>query len=46
MDDGVPPAFLAWVQVILAAALVLAIAWKAGTRLMARRRGREAPAQG
>jgi len=31
VDDGVPPAFLAWVRVVLAAALLLAIAWKAGT---------------
>jgi drug/metabolite transporter (DMT)-like permease len=31
VDDGVPPAFLAWVRVILAAALLLAIARKAGT---------------
>ena len=31
VDDGVPPAFLAWVRVILAAALLLAIAWRAGT---------------
>ena len=31
VDDGVPPAFLAWVRVILAAALLLALAWRAGT---------------
>jgi drug/metabolite transporter (DMT)-like permease len=31
VDDGVPPAFLAWVRVILAAALLLAIAWRAGS---------------
>jgi drug/metabolite transporter (DMT)-like permease len=31
VDDGVPPAFLAWVRVVLAAALLLAIAWRAGT---------------
>lgn len=31
VDDGVPPAFLAWVRVVLAAALLLAIARKAGT---------------
>lgn len=30
VDDGVPPAFLAWVRVILAAALLLALAWRAG----------------
>ena len=31
VDAGVPPAFLAWVRVVLAAALLLAIAWRAGT---------------
>lgn len=31
VDDGVPPAFLAWVRVVLAAALLLALAWRAGT---------------
>src|SRR3954452_23925926 len=31
VDDGVPPAFLAWVRVILAAAILLALAQKAGT---------------
>ncbi len=31
VDDGVPPAFLAWVRVVLAAALLLAISWRAGT---------------
>jgi drug/metabolite transporter (DMT)-like permease len=31
VDDGVPPAFLAWVRVILASSLLLAIAWRAGT---------------
>jgi drug/metabolite transporter (DMT)-like permease len=31
VDDGVPPAFLAWVRVVLAASLLLAIAWGAGT---------------
>jgi drug/metabolite transporter (DMT)-like permease len=31
VDDGVPPAFLAWVRVILAAALLLALAQRAGT---------------
>jgi drug/metabolite transporter (DMT)-like permease len=31
VDDGVPPAFLAWVRVVLAAALLLAIAQRAGT---------------
>jgi drug/metabolite transporter (DMT)-like permease len=31
VDDGVPPAFLAWVRVILAATLLLAASWRAGT---------------
>ncbi len=31
VDDGVPPAFLAWVRVILAAVLLLALAQRAGT---------------
>lgn len=31
VDDGVPPAFLAWVRVVLAAALLVAVAWRAGT---------------
>jgi drug/metabolite transporter (DMT)-like permease len=30
VDDGVPPAFLAWVRVVLGASLLLAIAWRAG----------------
>jgi drug/metabolite transporter (DMT)-like permease len=30
VDDGVPPAFLAWVRVILAATVLLALAWRAG----------------
>ena len=30
VDDGVPPAFLAWVRVILAAAVLLALAWRTG----------------
>jgi drug/metabolite transporter (DMT)-like permease len=31
VDDGVPPATLAWVRVVLGAAVLLALAWRAGT---------------
>ncbi len=31
VDDGVPPALLAWVRVVLGAAVLLALAWRAGT---------------
>jgi drug/metabolite transporter (DMT)-like permease len=31
VDDGVPPVFLAWVRVVLGAAVLLALAWRAGT---------------
>src|SRR3954467_9618730 len=31
VDDGVPPAFLAWCRVALAAVVLLALAWRAGT---------------
>jgi drug/metabolite transporter (DMT)-like permease len=30
VDDGVPPAFLAWVRVVMAAVVLLALAWRAG----------------
>jgi drug/metabolite transporter (DMT)-like permease len=30
VDDGVPPVFLAWVRVVLGAAVLLALAWRAG----------------
>src|SRR5919197_5183275 len=30
VEDGVSPAFLAWVRVVLAAAILLALAWRAG----------------
>jgi len=40
VDDGVPPAFLAWTRVMLAAALLLALAWRAGTLGQARGKGR------
>jgi drug/metabolite transporter (DMT)-like permease len=29
VDDGVPPAFLAWVRVVIGAAVLVAIAWRA-----------------
>jgi drug/metabolite transporter (DMT)-like permease len=38
VDGGVPPAFLAWVRVVLGAAVLLALAWRAG--LLATVRGR------
>jgi drug/metabolite transporter (DMT)-like permease len=31
VDDGVPPAMLAWVRVVLGAAVLLALAWRAGS---------------
>ena len=31
VDGGVPPAGVAWVRVALAAAVLLALAWRAGT---------------
>jgi drug/metabolite transporter (DMT)-like permease len=40
VDDGVPPAFLAFVRVALGAAVLLALAWKAGTLAPLRGRGR------
>jgi drug/metabolite transporter (DMT)-like permease len=38
VDDGVPPAFLAWARVVLAAAILLAISWRLG--LLSSLRGR------
>ena len=38
VDGGVPPAFLAWVRVVLGAVLLLGICWRAG--LLATARGR------
>jgi drug/metabolite transporter (DMT)-like permease len=38
VDDGVPPAFLAWVRIVLGAAVLLGLAWRAGT--LASLRGR------
>ena len=31
VDDGVPPVFLAWVRVVLGGAVLLALAWRAGS---------------
>ena len=39
VDDGVPPAFLAWVRVVLGGAVLLGLAWSAGG-LLAPLRGR------
>ncbi|HEU0024764.1 MAG TPA: DMT family transporter [Thermoleophilaceae bacterium] len=38
VDDGVPPAFLAWVRVLLAAVILLGLAWRSG--LLGTLRGR------
>jgi drug/metabolite transporter (DMT)-like permease len=38
VDDGVPPAFLAWARVVLGAVVLLALAWRAG--VLAAVRGR------
>lgn len=38
VDDGVPPAFLAWIRVVLGAAVLGAIAWRLG--LLGSLRGR------
>jgi drug/metabolite transporter (DMT)-like permease len=40
VDDGVPPAFVAWSRVVLAAAILLALAWRAGSLDSLRGRGR------
>jgi drug/metabolite transporter (DMT)-like permease len=40
VDDGVPPAFLAFVRVALGAAVLMALAWRAGTIAPLRGRGR------
>ena len=40
VDDGVPPAFLAFVRVALGAAVLIALAWRAGTLGTLRGRGR------
>jgi drug/metabolite transporter (DMT)-like permease len=38
VEDGVPPAFLAWVRVVLGAAVLLALAWRVGLLSSLRRR--------
>jgi drug/metabolite transporter (DMT)-like permease len=40
VDDGVPPAFLAWSRVLLAAGILLVLAWRAGLLGSLRGRGR------
>jgi len=40
VDDGVPPAVVAWSRVVLGAAVLLALAWRAGTLPTLRGRGR------
>jgi drug/metabolite transporter (DMT)-like permease len=32
VDDGVPPAFIAWVRVVLGATVLLALVWRGGAR--------------
>src|SRR5215213_4213558 len=40
VDDGVPPAFVAWSRVVLAAAVLLVLAWRAGSLDSLRGKGR------
>jgi drug/metabolite transporter (DMT)-like permease len=40
VDDGMPPAFLAWARVLLGALVLLVIAWRAGLLASLRGRGR------
>jgi drug/metabolite transporter (DMT)-like permease len=40
VDDGVPPVFLAWIRVVIAAVVLLALAWHAGTLGSVRGHGR------
>jgi drug/metabolite transporter (DMT)-like permease len=40
VDDGVPPAFVAWSRVLLAAAILLVLAWRAGVLGTIRGHGR------
>ena len=40
VDDGVPPAALAWARVVLGAVVLVALAWRAGTLPALRGRGR------
>ena len=43
VDGGLPPLLLAWGRIVLAAAVLLAIAWRAGSLAPLRRRGRWLP---
>jgi drug/metabolite transporter (DMT)-like permease len=40
VDDGMPPAFVAWSRVVLAAAVLLVVSWRAGVLGPLRGRGR------
>ena len=40
VDDGVPPAFVAWSRVVLAATVLMLLAWRAGSLRSLRGRGR------
>jgi drug/metabolite transporter (DMT)-like permease len=40
VDDGVPPAFVAWARVVLAAVVLLLLAWQAGSLRSLRGKGR------
>jgi drug/metabolite transporter (DMT)-like permease len=40
VDDGVPPVFVAWARIVLAAAVLLVLAWRAGTLGSVRGQGR------
>src|SRR5919107_1655799 len=40
VDDGVPPVFVAWTRIVIAAVALLALAWRAGTLGTVRGRGR------
>lgn len=40
VDDGLPPAFVAWSRVMLAAAILLALAWRSGALGSLRGKGR------
>jgi drug/metabolite transporter (DMT)-like permease len=46
VDDGVPPAFVAWSRVVLAAAILLVLAWRAGSLDSLRGKGRWLAAYG
>jgi drug/metabolite transporter (DMT)-like permease len=40
VDDGVPPIFVAWTRIVIAAVVLLALAWRAGTLGSVRGHGR------